>query len=108
MARPPCYVEVKNVTLARGGVALFPDAVTARGAKHLRELMAMAARGARAAMLFVVQREDCESFAPADDIDPVYGETLRRAAASGVELFAYGARVSPEELRIERRLPVRL
>jgi sugar fermentation stimulation protein A len=106
--RPPCYVEVKNVTLARRGVAAFPDAVTARGAKHLRELMACVAGGARAAMLFVVQRGDCRAFAPADEIDPMYGETLRRAAAQGVLILAYRARVSPRELSLERSLPVRL
>ena len=104
--RPPCYVEVKNVTLGRGGRALFPDAVTARGTKHLNELMDVVARGERAAMLFVVQREDCRVMEPADDIDPLYGRTLREAAAAGVELLAYRARVSPRELRLERPLPV--
>jgi sugar fermentation stimulation protein A len=106
--RAPCYVEVKNVTLGRNGVARFPDAVTERGAKHLRELMGVVAQGARAAMLFAVQREDCTCFAPADDIDPVYGETLRRAAQSGVSILAYRARVTPEEIRLLTPLPVEL
>ena len=104
----PCYVEVKSVTLGRGGVALFPDAVTERGAKHLRELMAAVERGARAAMLFAVQREDCARFAPADAIDPEYGVLLRRAARAGVILLAYRARVNPEEVRLECALPVEL
>ena len=101
-------MEVKNVTLGREGRALFPDAVTARGTKHLNELMKVVAGGERAAMLFVVQREDGRAMAPADDIDPLYGRTLRDAAAAGVELLAYRARVSPRELRLDRPLPVEL
>ena len=92
--------------LTREGVAAFPDAVTARGTKHLRELANEVRRGNRAVMLFVVQRGDCHRFAPADDIDPLYGKTLREAAAAGVEMLAYRARVSPRELRMERPLPV--
>src|SRR6185369_4202670 len=79
-----CYVEVKNVTLIEDGVARFPDAVTVRGQKHLRELMAMVEAGARAVNLFVVQRSDARAVAPADDIDPTYGRLLRQAAAAGV------------------------
>ena len=106
--RPPCYVEVKNVTLGRDGVAVFPDAVTERGWRHLHELMAEIAKGNRAAMLYVVQREDCRSMAPADDIDPRYGKTLREAVDAGVEALAYRALVSPEELRLVTPLRVDL
>ena len=104
--RPDCYVEIKNVTLARDGVALFPDAVTARGAKHMAELAAMVQDGSRAVVLFVVQRQDCDGFSPADEIDPAYGRALRDAVAAGVEALAYQAVVTPEELRLDRRLPV--
>ncbi|GFO69145.1 sugar fermentation stimulation protein [Geomonas limicola] len=103
-----CYVEVKNVTLVEQGRALFPDAVSARGQKHLRELMEMVRQGHRAVNLFVVQRADGDSLAPADHIDPVYGKLLREAARSGVELLAYRAAVSPVEIRLERRLAVEL
>jgi sugar fermentation stimulation protein A len=89
-------------------VAAFPDAVTERGTKHLRELIRLARRGDRAALIFVVQRNDCHTFRPADKIDPEYGRWLRRAAASGVEIFVYQARVTSREIRLIRRLPVRL
>lgn len=109
---PPCYVEVKNVTLvgngagAADGVGYFPDAVTARGTKHLRELMHMVQEGARAVIFFCVQRQDVAEMRPADHIDPVYGETLREAMAAGVEALAYGARLSPQAITLERALPV--
>ena len=102
--RECCYVEVKNVTLASEGVALFPDAVTQRGTRHLRVLMDMAARGHRAVMLYVVQREDCQRFRPAQSIDPQYARTLREAVASGVEVLVYRARVRPQGIHLERSL----
>lgn len=87
-----CYVEVKNVSLATGrNHAVFPDAVTLRGHKHLRELMLMRAQGHRAVLLFCVQISGVEAVAPADDIDPEYGKLLRLAANSGVEVLAYRA-----------------
>lgn len=103
-----CWVEVKNVTLVEDGTALFPDAVTARGLKHLRELTAMVAAGDRAVMLYVVQRADGMSFAPADPIDPAYGDGLREAVAAGVEVLAYRADVTTGEIRLSTPLPVRL
>jgi sugar fermentation stimulation protein A len=103
-----CYVEVKNTTLAEGPLALFPDAVTERGLKHLRELSAMVAGGHRAVQFFFVSRDDVTSFAPADAIDPAYGAALRAAARAGVEVLAYSARVSPEALDVQRRLQVAL
>ena len=102
------WVEVKSVTLAEGRVGLFPDAVTERGRKHLAVLERLHAAGERAALLFLVQRADADCVAPADAIDPAYGEALRRAAAAGVELYALGARVTARSIRVERRLPVLL
>jgi sugar fermentation stimulation protein A len=103
-----CYVEVKNVTLVEDGRALFPDAVTARGQKHLRELMAMVQQGHRAVNFFLVQRGDGESLSPADGIDPGYGAALREAARNGVELLAYQAAVTETEILLKRALPVLL
>lgn len=105
---PDCYVEVKNVTLVEQGIALFPDAVTARGTKHLQELMDMVAAGRRAALVFCVQRSDASEMRPADDIDPLYGRTLREAAAAGVELLAWRARVEPAEVVLSEQVPVHL
>jgi sugar fermentation stimulation protein A len=106
--RPKCYVEVKNVHLKRGDAACFPDAVTSRGTKHLVELIEVVKAGERAVMLFLVQREDCRYFMPAEDIDPVYAETLRRAVASGVEVYCYGCRLTLESIRLDQPLPLRL
>jgi sugar fermentation stimulation protein A len=106
--QPPCYVEVKNVTLARDGSAAFPDAVSVRAAKHMAELAAQVREGRRAAVVFTVQREDCDRMTPADDIDPAYGAALRKAVKAGVQVLAYQARVTPEEIVLARRLPVRL
>ena len=104
--RRSCYVEVKNVTLVEGGCALFPDAVSTRGQKHLRELMQVVRLGHRGVNLFVVQRGDGESVSPADGIDPAYGAQLREASRAGVELLAYRALVTQTEVRLERRLEV--
>ncbi len=105
--KPPCYVEVKNVTAAvENGIALFPDAVSERGSKHLRELMAMVAEGFRAMLVFCVQRGDVHEVRPADAIDPVYGKTLRQALANGVEIIAYRALVSPQEVVLTQKIPV--
>ena len=105
--RPDCYVEVKNVTAAVAGrIGYFPDAVTTRGTKHLREMSAMIAAGHRAVLVFCVQRGDVECVRPADHIDPVYGRTLREALAAGVEVIALGATVWPAGIELERRLAV--
>ncbi|HJN04657.1 MAG TPA: DNA/RNA nuclease SfsA [Alphaproteobacteria bacterium] len=104
--RPPCYVEIKNVHLSRqSGLAEFPDSVTVRGTKHLHELADMAASGARAVMFYLVQRDDCDSFAPAADIDPTYAETLAEVRPRGVEAICYACRLSPQSISVERRLP---
>lgn len=104
--KPPCYVEVKNVTLEKQGAAYFPDAVTVRGAKHLRELMVMVEGGSRAVVFFCVQRSDCFEFRPADDIDSEYGLLLREAMKVGVEAIAYQAEIRVEEIRLVKRIPV--
>ncbi|MDJ0609943.1 MAG: DNA/RNA nuclease SfsA [Kiloniellales bacterium] len=106
---PPCYLEVKSVTLKRGdGPAEFPDAVTKRGAKHLAELSEIARAGARAVMFFLVQREDCAYMEVADDIDPAYGRALRDAAGQGVELHCHACTLSPQAIELDRRLALRL
>ena len=110
--RPDCYVEVKNVHLKRDpalpGLAEFPDAVTARGAKHLLELTDMVAAGHRAVMLYLVQRADCDAFAIAADIDPAYAAGLAVALAKGVEVLCYGCDVGHEAIVVQRKLALRL
>lgn len=101
-----CFVEVKNVTLAHGDTAKFPDAVSVRGHKHLRELMEMARQGHRAVLLFCVQREDVRAVSPADVIDPHYGKLLRQAEDTGVEILAYGAKITCETIELDHSLPV--
>lgn len=103
-----CFVEVKNVTLVENGRALFPDAVTTRGQKHLNELMRVVREGDRGVIFFTVQRGDGASVSPADLIDPEYGRLLRLAVDNGVEALAYRAVVTPEEIRLTERLPVTL
>ena len=103
-----CFVEVKNVTLAVDGAAAFPDAVSERGTKHLKELMWLRRKGHRTAVVFVIQRNDCTVFQPADKIDAVYGRWLRRAVKAGVEILPYVAYVTPKEIVIKERLPIRL
>ena len=103
-----CYVEVKNVTLVEKGIAYFPDAITKRGTKHLQELVDMVAKGHRAVMFYLVQREDAGQFRPAEHIDPVYARTLRVAAANGVEILVYHAKVTPEEITVGKPLPYQI
>lgn len=99
--RPPCYLEIKNVHLMRRtGLAEFPDAVTKRGAKHLAELSAMVAAGARAVMLYLVQIGSAERFALARDIDPNYGRAFDAARAAGVEALAYRCRIDQGEIAL--------
>lgn len=106
--RPDCYVEVKNVHLRRDAAAEFPDGVTARGAKHLGEMADMVAGGARAVMFYLVQREDCDSFALAGDIDPAYAEALGAARERGVEAICYACRLTPQSIELDRPLPLAL
>jgi sugar fermentation stimulation protein A len=102
------YLEVKNCSLAENRAAMFPDAITVRGTKHLRELAALRQQGHMAVVLFCVQRGDADHFAPAAHIDPLYAETLARVAADGVQVLACQADVSPREIRIARQLPVHM
>ncbi|MFQ6575152.1 DNA/RNA nuclease SfsA [Pseudomonas sp. UM16] len=106
----PAYVEVKSVTLGFEGaaVAAFPDAVTQRGAKHLRELAALARQGIRAVQLYCVNLTDIEAVRPAEEIDAAYAAALRAAVADGVEVLAYGTRIDGEQVYIDRALPVLL
>jgi sugar fermentation stimulation protein A len=105
--RPPCYVEVKNVHLMRGrGLAEFPDSVTARGARHLDELAAMAVAGHRSVMLYLIQIGSADRFALARDIDRRYGEAFDRARAVGVEALAYRCAVSIEEIALAGAVPI--
>lgn len=91
------FIEVKNVTLAENKIAKFPDAVTERGQKHLRELMALMKQGHTAELVFTVQRDDCEGFSPADDIDPEYGRLLREARDQGLVLSPLVVELSPTQ-----------
>lgn len=106
-----CFVEVKNVTLRDAkGQGLFPDAVSERGTKHVRELMQMKREGHRAVLLYCVQHTGIEWVEPADAIDPLYGKTLREAIAAGVEVFAYGAEIKPQlnQIFLKKKLTIKI
>ncbi len=104
----PCWVEVKSVNLVEDGLALFPDAPTLRGRRHLQELAKLAQAGQRAVALFVVQRSDARAFAPHQRLDPAFAEALRQAHRMGVEVRAYGCRVSLAEIALAEELPVKI
>jgi sugar fermentation stimulation protein A len=106
----PAFIEVKSVTLGFDGtpVAAFPDAVTTRGSKHLRELAALARDGVRAVQLYCVNLSEIEAVRPAEEIDPAYAAALREAISAGVEVLAYGVELTTEEVRVCRRLDVRI
>jgi sugar fermentation stimulation protein A len=106
--RPPCWVEVKSVTLVVDDLACFPDAVTLRGRRHLAELAAAVESGYRAAVVFCVQRDDAVGVRPHDESDPAFGQTLRDVAQRGVEVYAYACVVGPGRIEIDRALPVSL
>ena len=104
--RPPCWLEIKNCHLSRGGgLAEFPDCVAARSSRHLRELAAMARAGDRAVVLFVVQRTDCDRFEACAELDPVFARTLGEVAEEGVEVLVYACEISTESVRITHRIP---
>jgi len=106
--RSPCYVEVKNVNLKRADTAEFPDAVTARGAKHLRELTQVAQGGGRAVMFFLVQRMDCDEVSIAGDIDPIYAKEFSAALTSGVEALCYCCKITTSEVVVDRHLSLKI
>ena len=104
---PDTYVEVKSVTLSRQpGLAEFPDSVTARGTKHLQELMEMVHQGHRAVMLYLIQRTDCTQMTLAADIDPTYAAAFAQARATGVEAIAYDTKITPDAVTIGGAVPV--
>ncbi|MZR30376.1 DNA/RNA nuclease SfsA [Sneathiella litorea] len=105
--KPDCYVEVKNVTLKRDNShAEFPDSVTARGAKHLKELAAMVEQGHRAVMFYLIQRTDCTKFRIAGDIDPAYAAGFMEAIVAGVEILCYECHITNREIRLGSPVPV--
>jgi sugar fermentation stimulation protein A len=106
-SRGTLWVEAKNVTLVEDATACFPDAVTVRGQKHLRELIQLARGGDRVACLYLVQRADADCFGPADFIDPAFADLFREAFREGVEAWPYRALVSPEGIGLGPRLPLR-
>lgn len=101
-----CYVEIKNCTLVKDGVAFFPDAVTHRGRKHLIELQQLVTNGNRCVMLYLIQRMDANAFKPANHIDPAYGLELSRAVNNGVELLAYDVYIDLEMISLNRKIPI--
>ena len=102
-----CYVEVKNVTAMLGNTtAIFPDAVSARGTKHLEELMLMVSEGKRAVLIFCVSRNDATTIQPADHIDVLYGKTLRQAISCGVEVYAYVCQINTQQLCLTHKIAV--
>ncbi len=105
--RGRCYVEVKNVHLLRAaGRAEFPDCVTTRGAKHLRELASMAVEGHRAVMVYLIQRADAERFSIAGDLDPGYAAAFGLAMEAGVEALAYRCRLGTEEIVVDKQVRI--
>jgi len=103
-----CFIEVKNVTMKGDNQALFPDAVTTRGRKHLDTLVEVKQQGMRAVMLYVVQRMDVDMFAPAMEIDPAYAKALVHAHQNGVEIIVVQAKVSPERIVLAGEIPWQL
>lgn len=106
--KPNCYIEVKSCTLLEQDQGYFPDAVTTRGQKHLRELMEMVEQGYRAVLLFVVQHTGIKSVKAAAHIDEDYAKLLVEAHKKGVEIIAYSAELSPLEASLAKSCPVRL
>ncbi|HFC04277.1 MAG TPA: DNA/RNA nuclease SfsA [Rhizobiales bacterium] len=105
--KPPCYVEIKNVTFLRQpGLAEFPDTTTARGTKHLHELANMVSNGARAVMFYLVQRNDARRFSLADDVDPAYFNAYNEARAAGVETIAWSCKLDKTGIELDKPLPV--
>lgn len=104
--RPGCFLEVKSVHMKIQNMAQFPDAVTQRGAKHLHALMALKDQGYRVALIYVVQRPDCETFTLATSIDPHYARVAQEAYTKGVEFFCYGCHITLKEITLEKALTI--
>lgn len=105
-SRPPLLVETKSCNLVEDGLALFPDAPTERGARHVRELAAAVRDGYRAAVVWFVQRDDATRLAPYRDADPAFADAVADARAAGVELYAYRCRVTPAGIEVLDEIPV--
>ena len=103
--RYTCYVEIKNCTLVEDSVAMFPDAVTSRGLKHITELQTLIDSGHRCVMFYFIQRMDAKVFKPADHIDPEYGRGLRRAVQGGLEILAYDVAIDLNGIKLNRKIP---
>lgn len=103
-----CFVEIKNCTLVKDGIALFPDAVTSRGLKHLLELQRLASEGCRCVMFFLIQRSDAKIFRPADQIDPAYGRELRHAVKNGIEILVFDVHIDFKTIRLNAKIPYEL
>jgi sugar fermentation stimulation protein A len=106
--RKRCYVEIKNCTLVDNSVALFPDAVTSRGLKHIIELQNLVNSECRCVMFYFIQRMDAEIFKPADHIDPEYGKALRRAVKGGLEVLVYDVTIDLDGIQLNRKIPYEL
>lgn len=104
--RPDCWVEVKNTSMVVGDVSVFPDSVTERGQKHLRELTDLVKQGQRAAMVYFIGRTDTRAFRPAHEIDPEYARLFKIAVKAGVEVYPLQVRFTPKIMRLEGILPV--
>jgi sugar fermentation stimulation protein A len=105
--RRDCYIEIKNCTLVDDGVAMFPDAVTTRGVKHLHALKRLVTQGHRCGIFYLIQRMDAREFSPAWHIDPAYGEALQVAMEGGVEVFVYDVCIDLEGVSLGRKVPIR-
>ncbi len=105
-AAGPCWVEVKSATLVVDGVAMFPDAVTDRGRRHVEALATMARLGYRTAVCFIIQRPDAQALRPEWERDPAFAAALARARSAGVELYAWTCTITLEEARLHRPVPV--
>ena len=100
-----CFLEVKNVTLVRkNGIAEFPDAITSRGTKHLKELIAAKKKGFESYILYLIQREDCKFFKIAKDIDEEYKITFNNALKNGVKILCYDCKINNEEIKLNKQI----
>ena len=103
-----CFIEVKSVTLVEDGLALFPDAPTLRGTRHLKELIKIKEEGMRAISLFIIQREDATSFSPHETMDPLFASTLKEAQDAQVDVWAYKCRNTLDAVFLEEQVAVKL
>jgi sugar fermentation stimulation protein A len=103
-----CYIEIKNCTLVENDTAYFPDAVTERGLKHLKELQKVVRQGHRGVIFFLVQRMDARLFRPAKDIDPAYARELKKAGKNGVEVYVYDVCLDLHQIALNQKLPFEL